>query len=98
MVASKVGGLTSTVADGRNGYLIAWRCPEPFAEKLDLLLANAPLRAALGRAGVASVERFSWENVATALFGLFAEMLGGGQPEEEAPEDARAVAAGGGEA
>ncbi len=98
VVASKVGGLTSTVADGRNGYLIAWRCPEPFAEKLDLLLANAPLRSALGRAGVASVERFSWENVATALLGLYDEMLGGGQPEEAAPEDARPVVAGGGEA
>ncbi|MDA0301938.1 MAG: glycosyltransferase, partial [Chloroflexi bacterium] len=30
VVASRVGGLSSTVADGRTGYLIPWRCPEPF--------------------------------------------------------------------
>jgi D-inositol-3-phosphate glycosyltransferase len=77
VVASRVGGLTSTVADGRNGYLIPWRCPEPFAEKIDLLLANPPLRLALGRAGVSSVERYSWANVATALLRLYEEMLGG---------------------
>src|SRR3546814_10578550 len=32
----------------RTGYLIAWRCPEPFAEKFDLLFANEELRRALG--------------------------------------------------
>ena len=77
VVASRVGGLTSTVADGRNGYLIPWRCPEPFAEKIDLLLANPPLRLALGRAGVGSAARYSWANVATALLRLYEEMLGG---------------------
>jgi D-inositol-3-phosphate glycosyltransferase len=47
VVASRVGGLTSTIADGRTGYLIAWRCPGPFAERLDLLLGNsAPTRRA----------------------------------------------------
>jgi D-inositol-3-phosphate glycosyltransferase len=81
VVASRVGGLTSTVADGRNGYLIPWRCPEPFAEKIDLLLANPPLRLALGRAGVSAVERYSWANVATALLRLYEEMLGGDAPD-----------------
>ena len=51
VVASRVGGLTSTVADGRSGYLVPWRCPEPFAEKIDLLLSNHALRMALGRGG-----------------------------------------------
>ena len=50
VVASRVGGLASTVADGRTGYLIPWRCPEPFAEKIELLLRNEELRRALGRA------------------------------------------------
>ena len=43
VVASRVGGLTSTVSDGETGYLIPWRCPEPFAERLELLLDNDEL-------------------------------------------------------
>lgn len=51
VVASRVGGLASTVVDGRTGYLVPWRCPEPFAERIELLLRNEPLRLALGAAG-----------------------------------------------
>ena len=51
VVASRVGGLTTTVQDGETGYLIPWRCPEPFAERLELLLDNDELRASFGRAG-----------------------------------------------
>ena len=71
VVASRVGGLTTTVADGRTGYLIPWRCPGPFAEKLDLLLGNPALRAALGRAGAESMGPFAWPAIAAALRELF---------------------------
>src|SRR5207237_6258728 len=49
VVASRVGGLKETVEDGRTGYLVPWLCPEPFAERLELLLNNEPLRRSLGR-------------------------------------------------
>ena len=75
VVASRVGGLTSTVADGRTGYLVPWRCPEPFAEKIDLLLANRPLRESLGAAGRCSMERYAWEKIAAALIELYSEVL-----------------------
>ena len=29
VIASRVGGLKETVQDGRTGYLVPWRCPEP---------------------------------------------------------------------
>ena len=75
VVASRVGGLTVTVADGRTGYLVPWRCPEPFAEKIDLLLSNDALRRALGAAGAESVGAYAWENVASALLDLYGEVL-----------------------
>lgn len=75
VVASRVGGLTSTVMDGETGYLIAWRCPEPFAERLELLLDNDELRASFGRAGRAAVERFRWANVADAIASLYEGVL-----------------------
>ncbi len=76
VVASRVGGLASTVVDGRTGYLIAWRCPEPFAEKIELLLANEELRRALGAAARERVAgAYSWGKVAEAVAGLYQELL-----------------------
>ncbi len=63
VVASRVGGLVSTVIDGVTGYLIPWRCPGPFAEKLEVLLENPELRANFSRAAQRSVERFRWSTV-----------------------------------
>lgn len=74
VVVSRVGGLASTVADGRTGYLVPWRCPEPFAEKIELLLRNRQLRDALGAAGVERMRDFSWESVADRLVVLYDEL------------------------
>ncbi|MEZ4553381.1 MAG: glycosyltransferase [Dehalococcoidia bacterium] len=75
VVASRVGGLTSTVADGRTGYLIPWRCPGPFAEKLDLLFENESLRAALGAAAARSMQAYSWDAVAASLHDLYRDLV-----------------------
>jgi D-inositol-3-phosphate glycosyltransferase len=71
VVASRVGGLVSTVTDGVNGFLIPWRCPEPFAEKLDVLLHNRGLRANFGMAARRSVERFRWRSIALEVTGVY---------------------------
>ena len=75
VVASRVGGLASTVIDGETGYLISWRCPEPFAERLELLLDNDELRASFGRAAREAVERYRWPNVAGAVSDLYQSLL-----------------------
>jgi D-inositol-3-phosphate glycosyltransferase len=71
VVASRVGGLISTVTDGVNGYLIPWRCPEPFAEKLEVLLNNPELRANFSRAARRSVERFRWRTIGLQIASLY---------------------------
>lgn len=75
VVASRVGGLTSTIADGRTGYLIAWRCPGPFAERLDLLLGNPALRDALGANAARAMQAYSWQAVAAALHDQYAALI-----------------------
>jgi len=80
VVASRVGGLASTVADGRTGYLIAWRCPEPFAEKIEVLLRNEQLRAALGAGAAERMRTYSWDAVAEAVGGLLGTMAGASVP------------------
>ena len=79
VVASRVGGLAGTVRDSETGYLIPWRCPEPFAERLELLLGNEELRRAFGLAAREAVERFRWGNVAEAMLGLYRELIEGAQ-------------------
>ena len=75
VVASRVGGLVSTVTDGVNGYLIPWRCPEPFAEKLETLIRNPELRANFARAARESVQRFRWDEIARRMEALYAEVI-----------------------
>lgn len=75
VVASRVGGLVSTVTDGVSGYLIPWRCPEPFAEKLEVLFGNPELRANFGRAARNSVKRFRWETVALDIAAVYDRVL-----------------------
>jgi D-inositol-3-phosphate glycosyltransferase len=77
VVASRVGGLRGTVRDGETGYLIPWRCPEPFAERLELLMANEELRRAFGVAAREAVERYRWSNVADAVLDAYAELIEG---------------------
>jgi D-inositol-3-phosphate glycosyltransferase len=71
VVASRVGGLVSTVEDGVTGFLIPWRCPEPFAEKIEVLLRNPELRSRFGASAQRSVERFGWSRVATEVAGFY---------------------------
>ncbi len=77
VVASRVGGLAATVRDGETGYLIPWRCPEPFAERLELLLRNEGLRRAFGETARKEVERFRWGNVAEAMLALYRDVIEG---------------------
>ena len=75
VVASRVGGLMGTVKDGETGYLIPWLCPEPFAERIELLLENEPLRQNLGEAAREAMARYRWENVASAVLQLYQTLL-----------------------
>ncbi|MCA9829144.1 MAG: glycosyltransferase [Dehalococcoidia bacterium] len=74
VVASRVGGLQSTVADGVTGYLIPWRCPEPFSEKLEVLLNNPELRANFGIAARRSVERYRWSRIGSEMAAFYSHV------------------------
>jgi len=75
VVASRVGGLPTIVKDGETGYLVAWRCPGPFQERLEVLLRNAHLRRAMGEAARRHAETLSWELAAGRLCELFESLV-----------------------
>jgi D-inositol-3-phosphate glycosyltransferase len=74
VVAASVGGLPSIITHGENGLLVRWRCPEAFAERLDLLLEDTALRARLSANARLSVERFSWERIGDEVRALYQEL------------------------
>ncbi len=76
VVASRVGGLTGTVKDGETGYLVPWLCPEPFAERIEMLLDNESLRRNLGEAAREGVSRYRWENVAGRVLDVYRSYMG----------------------
>jgi D-inositol-3-phosphate glycosyltransferase len=75
VIASRVGGLKETVLDGRTGYLVPWRCPEPFAERLELLLSNDALRRSMGREARLAAERFRWSKVAARVEDVYHDLV-----------------------
>lgn len=75
VVASQVGGLRSLIQDGRTGYLIPWRNPELFADKLAQILRRPALAAELGRNAALAMRAMSWGAAAEHLLGLYGELL-----------------------
>ncbi len=68
VLGAAVGGIRTTVEDGRTGYLVPPRDPAALAERLQALRADPALCERLGRAGRArAVEHFTWRRVAAQL-------------------------------
>ena len=81
VIAARVGGLESTVTDGETGYLVPWHCPEPYAERLETLLANDHLRERLGVSARESVKGMTWPFVVDRLQEVYERALGSGARE-----------------
>ena len=74
VVASRVGGLQTVVKDNQSGYLVPWRCPDAFADRLEVLLSNDSLRKSLGRRASELAKRLSWKATASAIADVYAEL------------------------
>jgi D-inositol-3-phosphate glycosyltransferase len=72
VIASDVGGLSFSVADGFNGYLVPNADPEALAYKLTLLLKYDSLREHLGEQAHHWAERYSWSNIADEILDVYA--------------------------
>jgi len=83
VVASRVGGLPAVVQHGRTGYLLPWRCPEPFADSLEVILSSKGLQKSMSRAARKRAEGMGWEMVATETCRLYNSLLPEAQGEGE---------------
>lgn len=75
VIVSRVGGLKTFIKQGETGYLIPWRCPEPFAQRLDMLLANPALKESMGKAAREQALNMSWSGVADRTLDLYTDLM-----------------------
>jgi D-inositol-3-phosphate glycosyltransferase len=74
VVASSVGGLTTTIQDGVTGHLVPEGDPGALAERLGALLADDEARARLGREAVRWAAEHRWPCVAEAVCRLYSTL------------------------
>ena len=77
VIASRVSGPRSFVKSGVTGYLIERRCPEPFAQRLDVLLHNPTLRESMGRAARSQAEKMGWDMVGLRTLDVYDSVTAG---------------------
>lgn len=77
VIASRVSGPRSFVKSGVTGYLIDRRCPEPFAQRLDVLLHNPTLRESMGRAARSDAEKMGWDMVGRRTLDVYDSVTSG---------------------
>jgi glycosyltransferase involved in cell wall biosynthesis len=68
----------SVVADGDSGLIVPTGDAVALAAALERLLADAGLRARLGRAARAAVETYGWDDHARRLDSLYRSLAAGG--------------------
>jgi D-inositol-3-phosphate glycosyltransferase len=75
VIASRVGGLATLVKNGLTGHLIEWRCPDPFADSLGVILHNESVRNAMGQAARNLALGMQWSAVAGQILSIYDDML-----------------------
>ena len=74
VISSRVGGPRTFVTEGETGFLIPWRNPEPYANRLDLLVENPALRESMDRAARAKASAMGWDKVANSVLDLYSSL------------------------
>ena len=67
VVATRVGGLPTIIHHGHTGYLKSWRCPEAFANSVEMIISSSGLKESMGVAARRRAEGMGWDNVALMI-------------------------------
>ena len=67
VVATRVGGLSTILHHGRTGYLKSWRCPEAFANSVEMIISSNGLQQSMGEAARKRAEGMGWDNAAALI-------------------------------
>ena len=67
VVATRVGGLSTIIHHGRTGYRKSWRCPEAFANSVEMIISSNGLQQSMGEAARKRAEGMGWDNAAALI-------------------------------
>jgi glycosyltransferase involved in cell wall biosynthesis len=77
VIGARVGGIQSTVQDGRTGFLVEPKDPAGLAHRLAQLFSDPAIPRLFGKRGKRrAYELFTWQRVATQLDALYAHVGG----------------------
>ena len=82
VVATRVGGLPTIIDHGRTGYLKSWRCPEAFANSLEMIMSSDGLQQSMGEAARKRAEGMGWDNVAAMMWDEYASLIQNRDPKQ----------------
>ncbi|MEJ2559118.1 MAG: glycosyltransferase, partial [Anaerolineae bacterium] len=71
VIGSDVGGLSFSIEDGFNGFLVPGRDPTALADKIALLLKHPGLRDHLGEQAIRWAERYAWPHIADEILDVY---------------------------
>ena len=75
VIGSRVGGIKTSVADGKTGFLVPPKNAETLANRLLRLLSDENLRTRMGRAARRRIEEhYTWERIAALAAAAFSEV------------------------
>ena len=84
VVGARVGGIKTTVRDGKTGYLVPPRDPDALAERLAQLFRQPGLLQQMGRAGrERAVRAFTWDQIAERVAAVYARVAQADRPAAE---------------
>ena len=73
VIASQVGGLTTTIQDGVTGYLVPEGDPLVLADRISTILGDADLRRRFGREAARHAAQYRWPCATEEICRLYAE-------------------------
>ena len=71
VIGADVGGLSFSIQNGYNGFLVPGRDPQALAEKILLLIKHPFLRDQLGEQARRTTERYDWPNIADEILDAY---------------------------
>ena len=76
VVATRVGGLSTIIQHGRTGYLKPWRCPDAFANSVEMIISSDGLQQSMGTAARKHAEGMGWDTVASMIWDEYTILTG----------------------
>ena len=75
VIASRTGGLMTTIQDGINGLLFEPRNPPDLAEKILTLYRSPQIAAALALRGQSDIKRYSWSRISEEIAYIYESLI-----------------------